>query len=253
VSARPNSFKEEFACFLEEPSRDRLRKVLKTHHGELPNLDFKAEWPDDAKLAKHVLGFANSGGGCLVIGVAEASDKTLTPVGLPALRDKAEVDTALRNFLPTVLAADLQVMDFNYSASEYGALVGRSFQVLFVPDDEEHIPFMAIADASGLSRLAVYVRRLASSEVATYEELQTLINRKIATGRSTQSIINLGKHLTDLKLLYDQLERFRPRDFGIQVLSVVRMPNPEYPPESFDSFIRRMIELKKTQIQDLLS
>lgn len=252
MSQRPNTFKEEFAGFLETPSRDLLRQVFKTHHGETEYLDFKQDWPEDWKLAKHVLALANSGGGALIVGVAEEPDKSLQPVGVSKIRDKADVDRVLRNFLPTVLAAHLHILDFTYTASEYGALVGRSYQVVLVPDDPEGVPFMSIADGIDIRRPAVYVRRMASTEEANYEELQTLLNRKIATGRSTQNVIELGKLLDDLRALYNQIDPYTPFTVAFRMNTLSGLPNYHYPRETFDAFVARMIDLKERQIESLL-
>lgn len=208
MTKKPASFKEEFALFLEDPSRDRLRDLLKHHHGELPELEFKGEWPETPKLAKLVLGMANSSGGSLVVGVSETADKKIECNGLETLRDKSDIDKSLRNLLPPTLMDNLTVMDFSYEDSDYKILAGKSFQVLIVPDDSANVPFMARAETTGLRRTSIYVRRLASTEEATYEEIQTVINRRIATGRSNQNTIDLQGHLEQLRILCAQLERF---------------------------------------------
>jgi hypothetical protein len=56
------SWKEEIARFLESPSREGLRNILKNHVGELSDLDFKENLPEPTKLAKHILAMANTWG-----------------------------------------------------------------------------------------------------------------------------------------------------------------------------------------------
>ena len=61
---------EVFTEFFEQPTRSRLRELLKNNLGEFNHLDFKEQWlPKEArgKLARDILGFANSGGGVMVI------------------------------------------------------------------------------------------------------------------------------------------------------------------------------------------
>lgn len=60
------SLYEEFAVFFENPTRDSLRKLLSRNFGESNQIDFKESWPESNKLAKHILAFANSGGGVIL-------------------------------------------------------------------------------------------------------------------------------------------------------------------------------------------
>jgi predicted HTH transcriptional regulator len=241
------SFKEEFARFLDDPSRDRLRDLLKEHHGELPELEFKAEWPDTPRLVKLILGIANTGGGCLIVGVSETVDKKMECTGLKAFCDKTDLDKSLRNFLPPPLMDGLAILDFAYEDSDYKRLAGKSFQVLIVPDDPQNVPFMPSAETTGLRKTSIFVRRMASTEEATYEEIQTIINRRITTGRSNQPMIDLQSHLEHLRVLYRQMERHRQQNpswvFGIRL---------GFGYESFEEFTLRMIEVKKWRIRSLV-
>jgi hypothetical protein len=57
--ALKKTFHEAFTKFFEEPTRDKLRELLKNNVGELDNLDFKESFPAKDKLAKHLLAMAN--------------------------------------------------------------------------------------------------------------------------------------------------------------------------------------------------
>jgi len=113
------TLKEEFARFYEQPSRDALRELLRHNLGEFSNNDFKEEWPVASKLARHLLGMSNSGGGCIVLGVAENDDKTLDAKGLVKLEDKASVINGIKRFLSPVLVEAIEIGDFAYDATEY--------------------------------------------------------------------------------------------------------------------------------------
>jgi len=259
MTKKSASFKEEFARFLEEPARDRFRDLLKHHHGELPQLEFKGEWPETPKLVKLVLGIANSGGGCLVVGVCETPEKKFDCNGVAILRDKADIDKQLRNFLPQPLMDNLAPQDFSYEGSDYGVLAGKSFQTLIVLDDPSNIPFMPVAETTGLRRTAIYVRRMASTEEGSYDEIQTVINRRIATGNSNQNVIDLHKHLEDLRILYMQQERyFRQNPMGDLASRMslggrfMSVGGEMHRRESFEDFTTRMIKIKKRQIEDIL-
>jgi len=62
---------EAFARFFEAPTREGLRALLQENFGEANEIDFKRELPEGSKLARHVLGLANFGEGCIVVGVEQ--------------------------------------------------------------------------------------------------------------------------------------------------------------------------------------
>lgn len=195
-------FKEAFARFAEDPDRVRLRDVLRDHTGELDELDFKEDWPEPAKIAKHIIGIANSGGGCIVLGVAQRNG-AFDPVGLPSLKDKADVKNEIQDYLQDELFRLFKVHDFVYEAAEYERIAGKSFQVILIDDDPSHLPFMAGRDGNDVRRNAVYVRRGTSTEEANYAELQRLLNRRLETGYSSSFELDLREHLEQLKVLYE--------------------------------------------------
>lgn len=243
--ARQRGHKEAFARFFEEPSREALRDLLKQQAGEFDYLDFKAEWLRDTSLARHILGCANTGNACLVIGVKEEEDKTLTVIGLPQFTDKTQVLNGVKRFLPQELLQATDVLDFSFEASEYPTLVGKRFQVLLVEYDPAHIPFLALRDGDGIKSTVVYVRRKAETAEANHEEVQDVINRRIETRHSTAKEIGLKHHLEQLKVLYSE----QPTLGLFRFMRLLTMMPPESADNSFDSFVRRMIAAKKLLIQ----
>jgi hypothetical protein len=193
---------ESFARFFAAPTRETLRELLRRNIGETDYLDFKADWPILPKLARHILALANSGGGALVVGVAQEADGSLAPTGMSAIKDKAQLIPPLSVYLPKAL--EYQVLDFSFAAAEYQALVGKSFQVLLVDDDPKQLPFLALKDADGLRAGAVYVRAGTTSREAGYVELQAVLNRRIESGHSSQPSLELDKHLAQLRVLDEQ-------------------------------------------------
>ena len=122
--------KEMYARFFEAPTRESLRELLKNHVGETEDCDFKREWPTHDSLARHILGFANTLPSVIIIGVEEnKEDRVLSSVGLTTLSDKADVIKGLRNYLPSDLFEQLNILDFNFNETEYGIIKGKSFQV----------------------------------------------------------------------------------------------------------------------------
>lgn len=256
-------WKEDLARVLEDPTRESVRDMLRGHTGEAASLDFKVEWPADEKLARHVLALGNSGGGCLVVGVAENDDKSLVPVGLPSFKDKADVTKKLYALVPDALMRNTRVDDFDYSASDYGALVGKKFQIVSVIPDPEHLPFVTEKGNADARVGAVYVRRGTESVEANQAELQRIINERIATGHSTEAAMKLGDHLDQLQVLQDRIPKSFTRSEGgathlaaMQIAASmqgllgrsVTKANPDYPSEDVQAFIRRMFEAKKKRI-----
>jgi predicted HTH transcriptional regulator len=253
------AFQESFARFFEEPTREGLRNIIELNIGEQDNLDFKSEWPAYSKMAKHILAFSNSGGGCIIIGVQQNKDGTLESRGLDSLKDKAEIEKGVNVYIPNELK--YEILDFSYSSSEYEKIIGKKFQVILVESNPEHIPFISKAnnDGQGIRQNAIYIRRGTSSEEATYEELQKVINKRIETGYSTSSELKLEEHLAQLKVLYASIEKINyvggifniSKNFGKLILGE-STKNPNYPEEDFEQFIARMISSKKLRIEKVL-
>ncbi len=258
------SIKEEFAKFFETPSRESLRDLLKNNLGEFPHCDFKKQWPSFPKIAKHLIGISNTGGGCIIIGVEEKNDNTLEIQGINALTDKSDCTNALKKFLPTKLLRKIEIIDFAYEDSEYNKLVGKKFQVILATSDVKHMPYISCSTGEGIKENVIYIRRGTSTEAANYDELQEILNKRIDTGYSTQSELNLEEHLEQLKILYAHIEQYNVRlRSGLAELaasaitqsisSIVgkqeKTPNPLFPKEGFEEFVAKIIDKKKRKIE----
>ncbi len=252
---------EDFANFFEQPTRDGLRNLLKNNFGEFDYLDFKKEWPTFSKVAKHVLAFSNSGGGCIVFGVSQEDDGSLDSKGIDLIVDKSDVDNGISPFIPSEIEYD--ILDYKFDTSEYKEIIGKKFQVLFIEDKVKSIPFISQGDSEGIRKNAVYVRRGSKSEEVCYEELQKIINRRVETGYSSTNILKLDEHIEQLKHLYSEIDRFHYRNapaanFLRNITNMTRglygepVKNPAYPDEDLESFIARMISVKKKKIERIL-
>jgi|SRR5665647_306912 Putative DNA-binding domain len=256
---RSKGFHESFAQFFEKPTRDSLAQLLQEHGGETNNLDFKATFPACSKLARHILAMANSSGGAIVFGVDEKGDNTLDAVGLLTLVDKAAIKDKIKRYLPNRLLNNLiEVIDFPYDSPAYPTLAGKKFQVLLIGDDPTAVPFVSKADGDDIRESAIYVRHLTSSELANYEDIQSLISRRISTGVTSQ--INLREHIDQLRALYDVIPQTLYTSKSQEMIQAIfeglagtPFPNPNYPKELFESFISRMIEEKKRRIVEVLN
>ncbi len=239
---------EGFTRFFEAPSREGLLELLRNNVGESNTYDFKREWPVFPKVARHLLGLANSGGGALIVGVEEKGDNTFVPVGVERITDKSDIDKSIQKFVPFQLK--YEVLDFSYEMGDDPELAGKKFQVLLVDDRPEYIPFVARASGDGVRESAIYVRRGTGTEEANYEELQEIINRRLETVYSSHREFDLNRQLAELKALYNQIPRYR--NMLDALMPALNAPNPHYPTEDFEIFILRMIEEKKKLIQSIL-
>lgn len=209
-------------------------------------------------MAKHVLGFANfGGGGCIVVGVEQEEGGHLNPIGLPALTDKTKVLDGLNEYLPDALRGQVNLMDFSFQESEYPKLKGKSFQVLLVGDDPAHLPFLAAKDGANVRRNTIYTRRGAATQEADHDELQLIVSRRLETGYSSRSELDLRTHLEQLKILFEQLSPYTIKNPFSGVMATAglfgafakRVPNRNYPEEDYDMFVARTIARKKRRIE----
>ncbi|UTE76761.1 helix-turn-helix domain-containing protein [Rossellomorea sp. KS-H15a] len=255
--------KEKFATFLADPNRVGLREIFENQSGEHNELDFKLEWPVKGNLAKHILAFANYGGGFLIIGVKEENG-VIEPEGLKSFKPKENVFNELENSLPKSLLNALDIFDFNYEETEYNKLKGKKFQVLFIPNLPKLIPYVSIKDSESLKKNRIYIRRGVTTAEASYEEIQQIISKRIDTGYSITAEMELESHLDQLKTLYSQLKQYNIyykntplADMSIAITrnmasvfgEAVKETNPNYPIESYEEFISRIIKQKKKRIE----
>lgn len=234
---------EGFAIFFEKPTREGLRDLIKNNIGETDYLDFKAEWIEFPKLAKHILAFSNSGGGAIVIGIKQNDDGTLDSIGVNDIIDKEIITKGINAYLPDDVTYD--VFDFSYKESEYPDIKGKKYQVLLVEYDPRHIPLLSKKAGDGIKDNVVYVRRGTNSDEATHEELQKVINARLETGFSSKHILDLSEHLEQLRVLYRSSggRQFTATAQFIEMLEGDKM-------KDYRQFIKVLIDRKKKVIEE---
>lgn len=259
--------------FLTAPSKDTFKKFIQNNLGELDNIDFKETWISKDKLSKILLAMANTQGGIIVFGIKEEADGSLTPKGLSAFKDKADIGSDVSKFISPNL--DYEVLDFNYDSTAYPEAQDKKFQVILVHNTPDRIPFVSMGESSNIAKDVIYVRRGTKCEKATAEDIEKIISKKIETVFKASSDLSLNEHLAQLKLLYNELpQKIRKlvrKSNSINNLtscltllsqSVLRpfwgndeyeeIDNPNSPEESYEAFILRMIEKKKLKIEKVL-
>lgn len=256
--------------FLKEPTKDNFCEFVKNNCGEFNEVDYKKTWPDKGKLAKIILAMANSHGGIIIIGVEEQSDGKIIPLGLENFRDKADVNNDISKYILPSL--DYEIYDFSYDGAEYSLMENRKFQMVVIHDTPERLPFISLAETTNLDKDTIYIRRGTKCEKANSTEIEKILETKISKIFKETSDMSLEEHLSQLKLLYGQLPQ------KIQVLvrngevieniskallkaasgmaylgnEYKEIDNPNYPEESYEAFVLRIIRMKKIKIEKVL-
>lgn len=258
--------------FLKEPTKDNFRDFMKKSCGELNEMDFKETWIDKGPLAKIMLAMANNGGGIIVFGVKENEDNTFDILGLDSLKDTADISNSISRLVSSSL--DYEVFNFVFDSDVYGKFENKKFQIMVIHDTPERLPFVSLGQSEKIEKDVIYVRRGTKSEKATSEEINKIIERKIATIYSENTDMSLDQHLEQLKKLYSELPQkiqvlvrkgTQPnfaaalKVFGERIGALYGNPdeyeekdNPNYPDEGYEAFILRMINAKKLKIEKVL-
>ena len=157
---------------------------------------------------------------------------------------------------------------------DFGEFENKKFQIMVIHDTPERLPFVSLGQSEKIEKDVIYVRRGTKSEKATSEEINRIIERKIATIYSENTDMSLDQHLEQLKKLYSELpQKIRVlirkgsqpnfaaalKVFGERIGALYGTPdeyeekdNPNYPDEGYEAFILRMIDAKKLKIEKVL-
>ncbi len=249
---------------LKEPNLENFRLLLQNHMGEEDQMDFKKEWEDYEKTSKHLLAMSNSGGGCIIFGVRQLEDGTFEIEGIEKLIDAAELKKGIKKYIPDTLKYHLK--DFKYEASEYDKLKNKKFQILIVEDEPKNLPYICCKDGNQIKDGDIYIRSGTESKKATNYQVEKIIERKLAACKVPKGKnMPLKQHLEQLDILYNELTYTVYEDNSISSLSkaLSMLANrfsgttsikkkENYPKESYDDFILKMLNKKKKRIEEEL-
>ena len=259
-----NMTKDTLLTFFKEPTLENFSEFLTQTLGEGAQAEFKEEWINPVKLSKILMGMANAGGGCIVIGVAENDDKTLSANGIPENKktyDPVEFSKIIESYFPQNVFNSFSIKNFFYDNDVYGSLKGKRFQVIFVSVNAGDLPIICARDGQSgkdtIYRGDIYIRRGSGSERINYEELQLIIAQNMDEKQKLNRDIELTDELKQLKALYDAIPvTFPARSFSGLKQSPISMQllgfsqNKVYPEKSFEEFLKEMIEEKEKQIKN---
>lgn len=263
----PKQIKDVVYQVLQEPTLDHFREFLHEHTGEHNAIDFKQEWIEKDKLAKLMLALANYGGGIVIFGVHENEDKTFSCDGLKELQAKEQIWASIKPYLSPDLKYD--VYNFSYQTSEYEMLKDKQFQMLFVEDTPQFLPFISRKEGPHIKPSTIYIRRGTSDEQATEEELTKMIERRMkCSPLSRETSLTLEEHLEQLRTLYRNNNFHTGRGGNLlDLLLLGRKPvNPINkaiikngaekgilePSVAYEEFVSTLIEKKKEKIERVL-
>lgn len=229
----PKQIKDTVYGLLQEPTLDHFREFLQDQTGEHNAIDFKQEWIEKDKLAKLMLALANYGGGIVVFGVHENGDKTFSCDGLKELQAKEQIGAWIKPYLSSSLKYD--VYDFSYQTSEYEALKGKQFQMLFVEDTPQFLPFISRKEGSSIKPATIYIRRGTSDEQVTEEELSHKLTHNIPLAMGDYQ--ELERVLTsELGSKEDYAREFGDTPFGLLIRKIAKLDH-EAAMQAFSAFI----------------
>jgi predicted HTH transcriptional regulator len=231
--------REDFANFCNNPNKVSLRELLKNHTGEYNEIDFKEDFIEISKLAKHIIAMANKEGGVIIFGIKDNYE--IVGIKLDLNNDKTKIRQGLEEYLPVELK--YKILDFSYTESEYPKLKDKDFRVIIVTYTPKDIPFLAKKDGKEIDRNKIYIRKNASSEIVSYEDIKDILKRNIEA-KFTSRELSLSKHLDELQELYSKL----PFDNNIYNM----MKQSKLPKVEFYDFIKQKIKEKKDIIEQII-
>lgn len=263
-------WKEQLASFLKDPTRRNLRELLQLEAAEDNDLEFKRELLSFDLLAKHILAMANKNGGAIVFGVEETKLNQFSPCGLSNSLDITDIEKKLAAYIPKKLESS--IIPTYYKGDNHPGFKDKFFLIIIVNHNPRYVPFMALKSGENLRKDTIYIRRNRASETINYDELQEILNNRIETEYSTTYERQLIEHLEELKELYRHIPKtikkfvsYTPPSFSLNLgftqqdirrifgeTEYETLPNPDYPEESYEGFIKKLIEIKKDVIIKLV-
>ncbi len=220
---------------------DIFKKLLESNIEENDKLEIKEKWLDPDRIAKIILGFANTNGGNIILGIKERTDGKFDITGLDGFNDKANIKKRIKKYLPRVLEFEITNIEFE----------DKKFQIIIIPYNIEYLPYVSNNEGKNIEINTVYVRRDTSTLKAGFEDLQELLNTRIENAHSNRKELTLEAHLNELKLLYRTLNEF---DTLLSYENSIGYDQDIATDLEIDGmgFIRDTIEIKKEVIQKFI-
>ncbi|WP_199425723.1 AlbA family DNA-binding domain-containing protein [Thermaerobacillus caldiproteolyticus] len=247
-------FLNTFNLESKELDKASLVRLIRDYYGESNELDFKETLIEKGKLAKHILAMVNSGGGTIIFGISDNNK----PVGIEDNQDITDIQKQLSSLLPEHL--NVYSQKIKYENDElYGEFSNKTFLIFHIPTQNRYIPFLAKKSSGDLKDNVIYIRKNSSTTIATNNDIENMIKKRVYEVYQDLSSLSLEEHLNQLKILYSSISKYNQVHAISAALENVanafwltKEKNKHYPRESFDEFISRMINKKKKKIEKII-
>lgn len=247
------SIKDDLEEFFAAPSKDKLPNLLQAEK-EYDYLDFKSEWHEKSKLARHILAFSNSGGGAIIIGVDEKSDGGLKSEGVDDPLDESDFGNKVEKYIPDNAHNQYIINTFSYGDIYDDEISGLTFQVVFIEGAGELAPLVATNGGKSIDEGSIYVRRNTKSAVANYEEVQSLL-KKSQESEIGKETAELHEELRQLRTLYSETNDsmlFSSTSMMFAGYLIDKQSNFNFSGRAYEKYIMELIEKKKKKIENRL-
>lgn len=252
--------KDSLLDFLKEPTLETFSFFLEKNLGETNNIDFKEEWVEIEKIAQILMGMGNSGGGCILIGIAEENGNLVSKGIQGKTYDPSDFNKKISKYFPNSIVVKIQLLNFFYDNDVYGKLKNKKFQMVMINVEDDKIPIVCECQSKLFKKGDIFVRRGTNTEKVNYDELQILLNQRIEATKAQLTDEGLREQLKQLKILYDAIPTVINKNsfsalmqspFALQLIG--KEKNEEYPKKSYEKFLTEIIEKKQDEIKKYLS
>jgi len=239
-----DSYYDAVKQLIDTPNSKTLETILWDYLFESDQVDFKKDYLEIDKIAKHILSLANIGGGAIILGVSEDGD-SLKLDGLEEYKDNAELDNSLKKYIPSTVKYRQSRIKFNENDKEE-----KIFSVITVQDNPMDLPYISNKNGSNINEGEVYVRSGTKSERADKDDVEQIYRRKNAAYNLVKSPEDFNNTVKKLSILYSHIPEKLHEDTTFQkaiqnIFIKKEVPNENYPEEDLDQFLNKCIDLQK--------
>lgn len=231
----------------EHPTVEYFDILVKSYLYETDRVDFKSDYIEYSKLAKHMMALANTNGGLIIIGVKELDNQEFLLSGVTSVKDSADFGNCIKKYIPKKLK-------YKHTCLTHGENALK-FVLISVLSRHSDIPYISEYDGSYVKSGDVYIRRDTESIKALNHDVDDMYKRKSAAMNLTTNSKDFSESIKKLKILYGSINKTkRINTIGIAIANVFteEEENENYPSESFDQFIVKCIEIQKVNIESSL-
>ena len=178
-------FNKDFGDWFSCPTTERLKEIITTHVGESCEIEYKRDFVDD-KISKEILGFSNSNGGCIIIGIDYVNGQC-SPYGVEYMDE-----SVIRNKLGVYISSDIQydILDYNID--------NKYYIVIFVHLSDN--PHFTIQGTKNITAGVFYIRNGSITEPADSNQLNQYLMKFSNSNKKSNLLDNSSSNnITKIK------------------------------------------------------